>query len=196
MAKTSNCVIIKHVPTGVQVRCHATRSREANRRIARKELQLRLDELHRGADSIRAQKECVQRNAVWLRVALAHHVYSRIIIDLIMIRQSLHPPLRCRAREQKRAHRAASKSRSKHAHLAELKRIMQEGETRERAPPLAPGDGAQIIKSARPAINNNGGEGAAAADEAGLPRLEESNDVEIADSVCLPVVAHLKIILL
>jgi hypothetical protein len=57
VAKTSNCVILKHVPTGTQVRCHATRSCETNRRLARKELQLRLDELYRGAESVRSVRE-------------------------------------------------------------------------------------------------------------------------------------------
>jgi protein subunit release factor A len=57
VAKTNNCVILKHVPSGTQVRCHATRSCETNRRLARKELQLRLDELHRGTESVRSVRE-------------------------------------------------------------------------------------------------------------------------------------------
>lgn len=57
VAKTSNCCILKHVPTGVIVRCHKTRSRDLNRRIARQELQLRLDELVNGHESVRALRE-------------------------------------------------------------------------------------------------------------------------------------------
>jgi hypothetical protein len=56
VARTSNCVKLKHVPSGIVIRCHATRSRETNRLIARKLLQLRLDDLHRGKHSIKAQK--------------------------------------------------------------------------------------------------------------------------------------------
>ncbi len=46
---TSNCVILSHLPTGLTVRCHKTRSLDLNRRAARAELQLQLDSLHRGA---------------------------------------------------------------------------------------------------------------------------------------------------
>lgn len=59
VAKTSNCVVLRHVPSGLRVRCHATRSRETNRLLARRELQLRLDELHEGPASVRATRECV-----------------------------------------------------------------------------------------------------------------------------------------
>ena len=56
VARTSNCVILRHVPSGLQVRCHATRSRDLNRKAARRELQLRLDELARGRGSVRGQR--------------------------------------------------------------------------------------------------------------------------------------------
>jgi hypothetical protein len=56
VARTSNCVILRHVPSGLQVRCHATRSRDLNRKAARRELQLRLDDLARGKDSVRGQR--------------------------------------------------------------------------------------------------------------------------------------------
>lgn len=56
VARTANCVVLKHVPTGIVVRCHATRSRDLNRRGARKELQLRLDDIARGAGSVRGQR--------------------------------------------------------------------------------------------------------------------------------------------
>ncbi len=36
--KTSSCVYIKHVPTGFEVKCQQTRSRDLNRYYARKEL--------------------------------------------------------------------------------------------------------------------------------------------------------------
>ena len=43
--KTSNCVALKHIPTGVLVKCQETRCRVQNRRIARDRLQEKLDEL-------------------------------------------------------------------------------------------------------------------------------------------------------
>ena len=56
VARTANCVILRHVPTGILVRCHATRSRDLNRAAARRELQLRLDTLMRGRDSVRGKR--------------------------------------------------------------------------------------------------------------------------------------------
>ena len=56
VARTANCVVLKHVPTGIVIRCHATRSRDLNRRGARKELQMRLDDMSRGSGSVRGQK--------------------------------------------------------------------------------------------------------------------------------------------
>ena len=56
VARTANCVVLKHVPTGIVLRCHATRSRDLNRKGARKELQLRLDDIARGSCSVRGQK--------------------------------------------------------------------------------------------------------------------------------------------
>lgn len=53
VAKTSNCVVLLHRPTGISVRCHKTRSRDLNRKAARLELHLRLDDLARGAGSVR-----------------------------------------------------------------------------------------------------------------------------------------------
>ena len=36
--KTSNCVRLKHLPSGIEVRCQQDRSREINRFLARREL--------------------------------------------------------------------------------------------------------------------------------------------------------------
>lgn len=56
VAKTQNCVVLKHKPTGIVVKCHKTRSRDLNRQHARKELQLRLDVLLHGKESKRGKK--------------------------------------------------------------------------------------------------------------------------------------------
>ncbi|KAM9446573.1 mitochondrial translation release factor in rescue [Clarias gariepinus] len=49
--KTSNCVVLKHVPTGVVVKCHQTRSVELNRKRARDILQEKLDVVYKGEES-------------------------------------------------------------------------------------------------------------------------------------------------
>ncbi|KAK3514481.1 hypothetical protein QTP70_018680 [Hemibagrus guttatus] len=49
--KTSNCVVLKHVPTGVVVKCHETRSVELNRKRAREILQEKLDIIYKGEES-------------------------------------------------------------------------------------------------------------------------------------------------
>jgi hypothetical protein len=41
--KTSNKVVLVHIPTGVKVECHDTRSLEQNRKIARRRLQEKID---------------------------------------------------------------------------------------------------------------------------------------------------------
>lgn len=42
--KTSSCVYLKHTPTGIEVKCQSTRSRELNRLYARRELCEQLEE--------------------------------------------------------------------------------------------------------------------------------------------------------
>lgn len=49
--KTSSAVQLKHTPTGIVVKCQATRSRTENRSIARKLLAQRLDDLYNGEES-------------------------------------------------------------------------------------------------------------------------------------------------
>ncbi|RYP12783.1 hypothetical protein DL765_007161 [Monosporascus sp. GIB2] len=49
--KTNSAVQLRHVPTGVVVKCQATRSRSQNRTIARRLLADRLDDLARGGAS-------------------------------------------------------------------------------------------------------------------------------------------------
>ncbi|NXX81675.1 CL065 factor, partial [Urocolius indicus] len=49
--KTNNCVVLKHIPSGIVVKCHQTRSVEQNRKIAREILQEKVDLLYKGEDS-------------------------------------------------------------------------------------------------------------------------------------------------
>ncbi|MBU6170554.1 MAG: peptide chain release factor-like protein [Verrucomicrobia bacterium] len=46
--KTSNCVFLKHLPTGVCIKCQVDRSREMNRFLARRELCDQLDAIRQG----------------------------------------------------------------------------------------------------------------------------------------------------
>ena len=43
--KTSSCVYLKHLPTGIEVKCQRDRSRELNRLFARRELCDKIEEL-------------------------------------------------------------------------------------------------------------------------------------------------------
>ncbi|KAM6111970.1 LOW QUALITY PROTEIN: mitochondrial translation release factor in rescue [Pterocles gutturalis] len=49
--KTNNCVVLKHIPSGIVVKCHQTRSVEQNRKIAREILQEKVDLFYKGQDS-------------------------------------------------------------------------------------------------------------------------------------------------
>ncbi|KAF1323534.1 Peptide chain release factor c12orf65, partial [Globisporangium splendens] len=54
--KVRNCVLLKHTPTGLHVRCQKTRSLDDNRRVARKLLLQKLDDAVNGALSARNVK--------------------------------------------------------------------------------------------------------------------------------------------
>ncbi|NXE07124.1 CL065 factor, partial [Lophotis ruficrista] len=49
--KTNNCVVLKHIPSGIVVKCHQTRSVEQNRKIAREILQEKVDLFYKGEES-------------------------------------------------------------------------------------------------------------------------------------------------
>nr|XP_033810438.1 probable peptide chain release factor C12orf65 homolog, mitochondrial [Geotrypetes seraphini]XP_033810439.1 probable peptide chain release factor C12orf65 homolog, mitochondrial [Geotrypetes seraphini]XP_033810442.1 probable peptide chain release factor C12orf65 homolog, mitochondrial [Geotrypetes seraphini] len=49
--KTNNCVVLKHVPSGIVVKCHQTRSVEMNRKRARTILQEKVDLFYKGENS-------------------------------------------------------------------------------------------------------------------------------------------------
>ena len=55
--KTSSAVQLKHLPSGMVVKCQGTRSREQNRKDARRMLAERLEEQEKGAESRTAIKE-------------------------------------------------------------------------------------------------------------------------------------------
>ena len=54
--KTSSCVYIRHEPTGLEIKCQHTRSRELNRFLARRSLCERIQERLRGVKSASQQE--------------------------------------------------------------------------------------------------------------------------------------------
>jgi uncharacterized protein (UPF0248 family) len=65
--KTSNKVVLVHLPTQLRVECQETRSLQQNRKIARKRLQFKLDELLNGNQS----KKSLERSEVASKKAKA-----------------------------------------------------------------------------------------------------------------------------
>ena len=53
--KTSNCVFLKHLPTGIAIKCQVERSREMNRFLARRELCAQFDAIANGKASAKTQ---------------------------------------------------------------------------------------------------------------------------------------------
>lgn len=53
--KTSSCVFLKHLPTGVCIKCQLGRSREANRFFARRELCDQLEAIRDGKATAKSQ---------------------------------------------------------------------------------------------------------------------------------------------
>ncbi|MDE0835694.1 MAG: peptide chain release factor-like protein [Akkermansiaceae bacterium] len=54
--KTSNCVFLKHLPTGIAIKCQIERSREMNRFLARRELCAQFDAIANGKASAKTQE--------------------------------------------------------------------------------------------------------------------------------------------
>lgn len=62
MNKTSSCVYLKHIPTGIEIKCQKGRSREANRYYARKELCEKIEEiLYEKASKKQQETEKIRR---------------------------------------------------------------------------------------------------------------------------------------
>ena len=54
--KTSTCVYLKHIPTGIEVKCQQERSQSLNRFLARRILVAKIEEMVLGAESERQQQ--------------------------------------------------------------------------------------------------------------------------------------------
>lgn len=59
--KTANCVVLKHVPTGIVVKSHQDRSLHMNRKKARTILITKLDNYINGENSVEAQLKEIER---------------------------------------------------------------------------------------------------------------------------------------
>ena len=60
--KTSSCVYLKHMPTGIEVKCQQDRSRELNRWLARRELCDRIEaQIHKIKTKKQQEKEKIRR---------------------------------------------------------------------------------------------------------------------------------------
>lgn len=59
--KTNNCVVLKHKPSNIVVKCHETRSQMENRKIAREHLLTRLDNMINGEKSIEQQIKMIKQ---------------------------------------------------------------------------------------------------------------------------------------
>lgn len=57
--KNANCVVLKHKPSGIVIKCHESRCVEDNRKIAREKLIEKLDSLENGDESVEAQKKAI-----------------------------------------------------------------------------------------------------------------------------------------
>ncbi len=57
--KTSSCVYLKHLPSGIEIKCQQDRSREMNRFFARRELCDRIESRLKGEES--AQQQAIEK---------------------------------------------------------------------------------------------------------------------------------------
>ncbi|RMG73744.1 MAG: peptide chain release factor-like protein [Nitrospirae bacterium] len=74
--KRSTCVYLKHLPTGIEIKCQRTRSQNLNRYYARKELADRIEQLLLGRKSQRErliEKKRKQKLKRKKRARLKHH---------------------------------------------------------------------------------------------------------------------------
>lgn len=67
--KSVNCCQLKHLPTGLTVKVHQTRSLDSNRKIARELLITKLDNYINGENSMESQRKRIALNKIALRKA-------------------------------------------------------------------------------------------------------------------------------
>ncbi|HOP85634.1 MAG TPA: peptide chain release factor-like protein [Syntrophorhabdaceae bacterium] len=83
--KTSTCVYLKHIPTGIEVKCQKERSQALNRYLARRILVEKIEEMLLGQESdkqkeiekIRRQKRKRTKRAKEKILMLKHHISEK-----------------------------------------------------------------------------------------------------------------------
>ena len=74
--KTSTCVYLKHLPTGIEVKCQETRSQPLNRFLARRTLVEKLQRLVMGSESPGEKERLKKRKQKGRRKRKAKKKYS------------------------------------------------------------------------------------------------------------------------
>jgi peptide chain release factor len=62
IATTNNCVVLKHKPTNIIVKCHETRSLQQNRQAARRIMITKLDNHLNHEDSVENQRKRLEQS--------------------------------------------------------------------------------------------------------------------------------------
>ncbi|KAF6209800.1 hypothetical protein GE061_015550 [Apolygus lucorum] len=57
--KRANCVVLRHIPSGIVVKCHESRLLETNRKLAREKLVTKLDNMLNGENSVENQIKAI-----------------------------------------------------------------------------------------------------------------------------------------
>ena len=72
--KTSTCVYLKHIPTGVEVKCMKDRSQSINRFLARRELAGKIERLtgHATPEDTKRERIRKQKSRKWKRARLKY----------------------------------------------------------------------------------------------------------------------------
>ncbi|KAJ8415558.1 hypothetical protein AAFF_G00425380 [Aldrovandia affinis] len=85
--KTSNCVVLKHIPSGIVVKCHQTRSVDINRKRAREIMQKKLDVFNKGEESdvLKKRKESEWRKQEKRRRAQENLEKKRLFKESVMV---------------------------------------------------------------------------------------------------------------
>ncbi|XP_001375022.4 mitochondrial translation release factor in rescue isoform X1 [Monodelphis domestica] len=93
--KTSNCVVLKHIPSGIVVKCHQTRSVDQNRKLAREILQGKVDLFYRGEDSHlhKVRKEAEKKKRERKKKAKETLEKKRLLKELMLTEPSPKAPL-------------------------------------------------------------------------------------------------------
>ncbi|XP_017269227.1 probable peptide chain release factor C12orf65 homolog, mitochondrial [Kryptolebias marmoratus] len=83
--KTSNCVVLKHIPTGIVVKCHQTRSVDINRKRAREIMREKLDVEYKGelSEILVRKKESVLRKQEKRRKVNEHLERKRLFKETL-----------------------------------------------------------------------------------------------------------------